>query len=140
MSKAKANKTKKASRPSPKAKTAPKAAKVSVNGKPSEKPSIPMQAGLAAVEAIPPKPAKETKLETVIKLLRRPEGATIDELTAVTGWQKHTVRAALSHTLAKKRGYQIVSEKPTTGYSVVSNKPERGNRTYKIVEQQKDDH
>jgi len=140
MSKAKTNKTKKASPPPPKAKASPKTTKVSVNGKPSENSSAPMKAGLAAVEAMPSKPAKESKLEMVIRLLRRPEGATIDDLTAATGWQKHTVRAALSHALAKKRGYQIVSEKPTTGYSVVSNKPESGKRTYKIAEPPQNDH
>jgi hypothetical protein len=43
-------------------------------------------------------------------------------MVAATGWQKHTIRSALSHALAKKHGYQIVSEKP-----------ENGARIYKIT-------
>ncbi len=88
--------------------------------------SAPMQAGLAAVAVMEPtndKPIKETKLTHVIALLSRPNGATIDEITDATGWQKHTARAAISHALGKKRGYQIVSEKP-----------KGGKRSYKIVE------
>ena len=72
--------------------------------------SEPMKAGLAAVAAM--KPAKESKLALVIKLLSRPEGATINDIVKATDWQKHTVRSALSHALAKKRGYKIVSDKP----------------------------
>jgi hypothetical protein len=33
-------------------------------------------------------------------------------MVAATGWQKHTIRSALSHALTKKRSYQIVSDKP----------------------------
>jgi len=87
------------------------------------KPSATMQAGLAAVAAMPPTPPKETKLSILIKLLSRPEGATLEDMVAATGWQKHTTRAALSHALGKKRGYQIVSDKP-----------QGGRRIYKIAE------
>ncbi len=95
----------------------------------AEKPAVPqtpMDAGLAAVAAMKPAssaPAKETKLTKVIELLSRPDGATIDQLVDATGWQKHTVRAALSHALGKKRGYKIVSDKE-----------KGGKRTYKIAE------
>ena len=90
--------------------------------------SAPMQAGLAAVAAMKPdkqepKPeGKLTKLVRISELMKRPEGATLDEILEVTGWQKHTARAAISHALSKKRGYQIVSEKP-----------KGGTRSYKIV-------
>jgi hypothetical protein len=40
------------------------------------------------------------KREIVLALLTRPEGASTAELMAATGWQAHTVRAALS-TLRK---------------------------------------
>ncbi len=86
----------------------------------AESASVPMQAALAAVAAMPV--TKETKLDAIIRLLKRPEGATLEDMVAATGWQKHTVRAALSHALAKKRGYQIVSDKPMGG-----------QRIYKIV-------
>ena len=79
---------------------------------PKEETSAPMQEGLAAVAAMPPPPAKDSKLGLLITLLTRPEGATINDMVTATGWQKHTVRSALSHALAKKRGYLIVSDKP----------------------------
>ncbi len=100
MSKPKTNKTKKPS--VPKTKVRVKKANPVGNGKPPEEQSAP-------------KLAKESKLSLVIKLLARADGATIDDIVAATGWQKHTVRAAISHALAKKRGYQIVSDKPQGG-------------------------
>ncbi|MDE1901030.1 MAG: DUF3489 domain-containing protein [Alphaproteobacteria bacterium] len=137
MSKPKTNKTKKPS--APKAKAAPKKAKPASNGKhPDTEMSVPMKAALEAVATMPV--GKVSKLEAIVELLKRPEGATIDDIIGVTGWQKHTVRAALSHALAKKRGYQIVSEKPANGYSVVSNKPEFGKRVYKIAAPAQSDH
>jgi hypothetical protein len=54
------------------------------------------------------KPA--TKLDTLEKLLRRKNGASIAEMTKATGWQQHSVRGALAGAL-KKRGHAIVSEK-----------------------------
>lgn len=55
-----------------------------------------------------------TKHATVIAMLRRPEGATLDQLVETTGWQKHTVRGALS-LLGKKQGLDIGSEKTESG-------------------------
>ncbi|MCW1401584.1 DUF3489 domain-containing protein [Novosphingobium sp. MW5] len=54
-------------------------------------------------------PARQTKTDLVLDLLRRPEGVTIDQLVAATGWLPHTTRAAL--TGLKKKGRTIVSEK-----------------------------
>jgi hypothetical protein len=82
----------------------------------SKKLSAPMKAALDAVAAMPVR--KDSKLQTVIQLLSRPEGATIDDMVAATGWQKHTIRSALSHALAKKRGYEIVSDKPKDGLRI----------------------
>jgi hypothetical protein len=52
-----------------------------------------------------------TKQEHLIAMLRRPKGATIDEITATTGWQAHTVRGAISGALKKKLGLEVASEK-----------------------------
>jgi hypothetical protein len=44
-------------------------------------------------------------------MLRTPEGATIDEIVAATGWQPHTVRGAFAGALKKKLGLEVSSEK-----------------------------
>lgn len=50
--------------------------------------------------------AKEpNKSEKVLALLKRREGAILDELMEVTGWLPHTTRAAL--TGLKKKGHRI---------------------------------
>jgi hypothetical protein len=49
------------------------------------------------------------KIDLILDLLTRPEGATIDQLIAATGWLPHTTRAAL--TGLKKKGHMVVSEK-----------------------------
>ena len=49
--------------------------------------------------------AAPTKLDAVLTLLRRDEGATVLELAAVTGWQPHTTRAAISGL--KRKGHHL---------------------------------
>ena len=41
-------------------------------------------------------PARERKIDKVLGLLQRPEGATLAELIEATGWLPHTTRAALT--------------------------------------------
>jgi len=41
-------------------------------------------------------PTRFTKRDQVIAMLKRGEGASLDELIAATGWLPHTTRAALS--------------------------------------------
>ncbi len=55
-------------------------------------------------------PKESTKLGALIAALRRPEGATIAELMAATGWQAHSVRGAISGNLKKKLKLEVVSE------------------------------
>ena len=52
----------------------------------------------------PPAP-RSNKTTTVVALLTRPDGATLAELIAATGWLPHTTRAAL--TGLRKRGHEI---------------------------------
>ncbi len=47
----------------------------------------------------------QTKQAVILNLLRRAEGASIDDLTSAIGWQAHSVRAAL--TGLRKRGHDI---------------------------------
>src|SRR5438067_5441734 len=83
----------------------------------------------SAIEMLPdpdpepqPDPKRPSKQDVVIAMLRQPEGATVDEVASVTGWQRHTVRGVFSGTLKKK-----------LGLTVASAKEERG-RVYRIAE------
>ena len=51
----------------------------------------------------------ESKISQVVKLLKRKQGATLNEMIKATRWQKHTTRAAL--TGLKKKGYTIERDK-----------------------------
>jgi hypothetical protein len=73
-----------------------------------------------AIEALPdpePRPDvnRRSKQEGVIAMLRRPEGATVDEVVSATGWQRHTVRGVFSGTLKKKLGLTLASAKEERG-------------------------
>lgn len=61
---------------------------------------------------------RPTKAGQVFALLQRPEGATLTELVEATGWQQHTVRAAL--TGLRKKGHEVVRSKrgETSCYTV----------------------
>ena len=52
-----------------------------------------------------------TKQAQLIAMLRAPDGATIAEIVAATGWQPHTVRGAFAGALKKKLGLTVTSEK-----------------------------
>jgi len=53
-------------------------------------------------------------------MLRQPEGATVDEVASVTGWQRHTVRGVFSGSSKKKLGLTVASAKEERGrvYSI----------------------
>jgi hypothetical protein len=59
-----------------------------------------------------------TKLAQLEALLRRPEGATLDQIGASIGWQAHSVRGAMSGTLKKKQGLTITSDKGEDGQRI----------------------
>lgn len=62
----------------------------------------------------PPTPRAGTKQAMLITLLRAPDGATMDEIVAATGWLSHTARGAMSGALGKKLGLVVTSEKDAT--------------------------
>ncbi len=67
--------------------------------------------------------ARQTKQAAILNLLRRAKGASIDDLTSATGWQAHSVRAAL--TGLRKRGHEI------------ERSVESGASRYRIIEKRK---
>lgn len=62
-----------------------------------------------ALEALPIGPSGTSKQDRVIAMLQRPNGASIDDLMAATGWQRHSVRGVLSGVIRKKRGLKITT-------------------------------
>src|ERR1700682_4977853 len=72
----------------------------------------------SAIESLPDPQSdakRPSKQEEVIAMLRRAEGATVDEVVSTTGWQRHTVRGVFSGTLKKKLGLTLASAKEERG-------------------------
>ncbi len=62
-----------------------------------------------------PEQRSARKQQILLDLLSRPEGATIPQLIAATGWQAHSVRGVMSGVLKKKLGVQVTSSKVAGG-------------------------
>jgi hypothetical protein len=63
--------------------------------------------------------AKPTsKLGRLEAMLRRPDGATIEQLSKALDWQAHSVRGAMSGALKKRQGLSVASEKREDGTRV----------------------
>ena len=58
-----------------------------------------------------PAPRVGTKQAMLISLLQTPEGVTMDEIVAATGWLAHSARGAMSGALGKKLGLLVSSAK-----------------------------
>jgi hypothetical protein len=65
-----------------------------------------------------PQTREGTKQATLIAMLRRPEGADLEEIAEATGWQKHTIRGAISGALKKKLGLEVTSTRDHQGRRV----------------------
>jgi Protein of unknown function (DUF3489) len=62
----------------------------------------------AAGEPSPkPTPRTGTKQAQMIEMLKRPEGATVEQIAEATSWQHHTIRGAISGALKKKLGLTV---------------------------------
>jgi hypothetical protein len=77
----------------------------------------------SAIEALPdpdqPSDTKRpSKQDAVIAMLQRPEGATVDEVATVMGWQRHTVRGLFSGALKKKLGLTLASTQEERVYRI----------------------
>jgi len=64
-------------------------------------------------------PAPTRKIDTVIALLRREEGATLDELTSATGWFPHSARAVLTGLRKKGHALEKTKRDDVTCYRIV---------------------
>ena len=53
----------------------------------------------------------DSKQAKLIEMLKRSDGATIDEIVKKFEWQPHTVRGAIAGALKKKLGLDVQSEK-----------------------------
>lgn len=58
-----------------------------------------------------PRTRADSKQAKLIEMLKRREGATIDEIVKAFDWQAHTVRGAIAGALKKKLGLNVISEK-----------------------------
>jgi hypothetical protein len=64
----------------------------------------------------------DSKQARMIAMLKRPEGATVEQIAEAMHWRRHTVRGAMAGALKKKLGLTITSEKG-----------DGGGRTYRIA-------
>ena len=99
--------------------------------RPEIKPPMPevdaeLEQAVAAAEATwtqaptqaKPRTRDNSKQAEVIRMLQRPEGATIGQICTATGWQAHTVRGTFAGAFKKKLGLTITSDKPQGGERV----------------------
>ena len=67
------------------------------------------------LESMPPTIRSGTKLAAIIDAMRNPDGATIAQMMADTGWQAHSVRGAISGMVRKRLGCEVITEKGADG-------------------------
>jgi hypothetical protein len=98
---------------------APNKAKSAKKASPAKK--VAKGAKKAKGDKQPKRARPNSKTAIILDLLKRPGGATANELGEATGWQPHSVRGFLSGTVGKKMGF-----------AVSSTKGEGGGRSYSI--------
>jgi Protein of unknown function (DUF3489) len=124
----------------------PQAAQEPATPEPAAEPAAQSQAAAPATRKVKAKGAKPSKTAPVekptpragtkqaqmIELLKRPEGATVEQIAAATGWQHHTIRGAISGALKNKVGLTVEA---TRTREVGPNKTgaKGSSTTYRIV-------
>ena len=84
----------------------PKAAK-------ARQPAAKAAAARTSKERSPATSARPSKKGAILALLQRPKGAAISDFIEATGWQVHSVRAAL--TGLRKEGMELLRDKDLAG-------------------------
>ena len=74
-----------------------------------------LEAVIANATAAGPTQRTPSKQAQVLALLQRDEGATLQQMCALTNWQAHTMRGALAGSFKKKLGLVITSSKDAGG-------------------------
>lgn len=74
--------------------------------------SVALKRLWAALEALPISSTQtESKQAQLIALLKRPDGASMEDLISVTGWQRHSIRGVLSGVVRKKLGLPLATSR-----------------------------
>jgi hypothetical protein len=89
---------------------APQAADVAPKSKRSRK--------APKAEDAAPTTREGSKKAIVIELLKRPEGASLNDIMAATDWQAHSVRGFISGALTKKMGLKVEASKRDDGVRI----------------------
>ena len=83
----------------------------SAAGKPTKTKKAAKTARKKVAAKTPRASRENTKQQRLIEMLKRPKGASIDEIVEALEWQPHTVRGAIAGALKKKLGLDVTSEK-----------------------------
>ncbi len=84
-------------------------------GKAGKKASSAKKTSKGAKKADKPSVRQGSKTAQILELLKRPGGATMQEIMKATEWQPHSVRGFISATLGKKMGLNVESAKSESG-------------------------
>ena len=85
--------------------------RASTTARGSKKPARTKKAKPKAASKSDRQPRIDSKQAKLIAMLKRPDGATIDEIVKALDWQPHTVRGAIAGALKTKLGFNVESEK-----------------------------
>ncbi len=63
---------------------------------------------------------KATKTDKLVAMLKRKQGATLDDLVEATGWLPHTTRAAMTGLRKKGHAIERVSVDGVSRYAIAA--------------------